>query len=165
MRTKMMGRAVTSLAVAALLAAPSAVQSQQSPGAQRASELEAEAAELHDQPDRWVDAANLYLAAAQLRQHEDPQAQKDLFLAANLSYQTGHTAGAIAAMESAGSRARSSGNAVDAAVMFARAAWIAQEAGLRRDERRLKDRVVELANAADLTRAERSAILARISGE
>jgi hypothetical protein len=98
--------------------------------------------------NRWADAASLYVAAAQLRQREDPQARQDLFMAANLWYQVGDRAGAVAALESAGSRALSAGDSVFATEMFANAASIAQEAGLVEQERTLRSRVAALGGAS-----------------
>ncbi len=69
------------------------------------------------------------------------------------------TKGAIAALESAGSRALASGDVVQAADMFADAARVAKKAGLRIEQRRLSSRVGELAYSSVLTRAERNQIL------
>ena len=164
MRKTMMGWVPTTLAMTVVLAVPSDVQSQSSPGAQRAAELESEASRLHGQPDRWAYVADLYLAAVQLREDEDPQAQEDLLLAANFGYVTGDRAGALAALESAASRTLASGDVVRAANIFADAAWTAQKAGLRSEQRRLTLKVVELADSSELTRAERSQILSRFEG-
>ena len=161
MKKTMMGWVVTTLVLAAALALPSDVRSQSSPGTVRAAELESEASRLHNQPDRWAYAADLYLAAVQLREDEDPQAQENLLMVANLSYETGSTAVAIAALESAGSRALASGDVVRAASIFTDAAWVADKAGLRSDHRRLGSRAVRLADSSELTRAERNQILSR----
>ena len=91
-------------------------------------------------------------------------ALEDLLIVANLKYGTGDTKGAMAALESAGSRALGSGDAVRAADMFADAAWVAKKAGLRIDQRRLSSRVGELADSSELTRAERNQILSRFRG-
>ncbi len=160
----MMGWVVTTLVVAAVLSVPSDVQSQSSPGALKAAELESEASSFHNQPSRWAYAADLYLAAVQLRADEDPQAQADLVLAASLSYETGDPTGAIAALESAGSRALASGDVVQAADLFADAAWVAKKAGLKIEERRLSSRVGRLADSSKLTRAERNQILSAFRG-
>ena len=175
MRNTTMGWVVTTLALIAVVVVPSDGQSQVSPDIQMAVELESEAFKLHDQPDRWAYAADLYLAAAQLREDEDPRAaQEDLLLAANLSYETGNTAGAIAALEGAASRALASGDVGRAAGIFADAAWVAKKAeiridqrrlGLRIDQRRLGSRAVELADSSELTSAERSQILSRFLGK
>ena len=164
MRKTMMGWVLTTLAVAAVLAGPSDARSQTSPGAQRAAELESEAFRLSDQLDQWAYAADLYLAAVQLREEEDPQAQEDLLIVANLSYETGNTAVAIAALESAASRVLASGDIVRAAGIFTDAVWVATKAGLRTDQRRLASRVVQLADSSELTRAERRQILSRFGG-
>ncbi len=165
MKKKMMlGWVVITLAVTAVLAVPSNGQSQSSRGTQRAAELESEASTLHDQPQQWAYAADLYLAAVQLRAEEDPQAQENLLLAANLRFGTGDTAGAIAAFESAGSRALANGDVVRAAGFFTDAAWVAKKAGLRIDLRRLGSRAVKLADSPELTGAERQQILSRFGG-
>ncbi|MEE8148059.1 MAG: hypothetical protein V3T24_10680 [Longimicrobiales bacterium] len=164
MKKMMMGWVVITLAVTAVLAAPSNGQSQSSRGTQRAAELESEASALHDQPQQWAYAADLYLAAVQLREDEDPQAQEDLLLAANLCYEAGETARAIAALEAAGSRALASGDFVRAADMFTDAAWVAQKEGLKTDQRRLTSQVTGLANSPEVTSAERREILSRFAG-
>ncbi len=170
MKKTMMGWVVVvTLALTAVLAVPSDVRSQFSAGALRAAELESEALSLHNQPDRWAYASALYMAAAQLRAVDDPQAQVDLLLAANLVYETGNAetgnaAGPFAALESAGDRALVSGDIVRAADMFADAAWVAQKADLRSEQRRLTVKSIELAESSEITRAERRRILGRFRG-
>ena len=164
MRKTIMGWVVPALAFIAVLALPSDGQSQASQATEMAVELEAEASRLHDQPDRWAYAADLYLAAVRHREDEDPQAQEDLLRAANLRYETGDMKGAMAALESAGSRALASGDVVRAAEIFADAAWVARKAGLRIDQRRLGSRVSDLAESSELTRAERNQILSAFRG-
>jgi tetratricopeptide (TPR) repeat protein len=151
-----MGSVVSALGLALALAGPAEARTQAAADPERAAQLEAEAARLHEQPARWADAVSLYLAAAQLRQHEDPQARQDLFLAANLSYQLGDLEGAVDALESAGTRAVSAGDALFASQMFANAAQIAEEGGMVTQERRLRTRVADLASAADAQRRGRS---------
>ena len=163
MRKKMMGWILTTLAVTALVI-PSDVRSQSSTNTARAAELESEASELFNQPDQWAYAADLYLAAVQLREQEDPTAQQDLLLAASLGYGTGDAAGAIAALESAASRALASGDVVRAAGILTDAAWVASKAGLRITLSRLSSRAIRLANSPELTRTERSQILSRFRG-
>lgn len=142
-------RASLTLALGLALVAPLGAQT---PGAvvdpERAEQLEAEAARLQVLANRWVDAASLYVVAAQLRRREDPQARQNLFMAANLRYQVGDRAGAVDALESAGSRALSAGDSVFATEMFANAASIAQEAGLVEQERTLRSRVAGLVGAS-----------------
>jgi hypothetical protein len=162
-----MGWVVTSFALAAaVFAVPSDVQSQSSPASaiQRAVELESEASGLQNQRDQWEYAAVLYMAAVQLREEGDPQAQADLLIVANLSYETGNTAGALAALETAGARALASGDVVGAANIFTDAAWVASKAGLRIDKRRLSTRVTQLANSSEISRTERNQILSRFQG-
>jgi tetratricopeptide (TPR) repeat protein len=149
MGTKKMRPIVAVLGLALAIAAPSNARSQSAADPERAAQLEAEAARLHEQPSRWADAVSLYLSAAQLRQHEDPQARQDLFMAANLAYQLGDLPAAVEALESAGTRAVSGGDAVFATQMFANAAVIAEEAGMADHERRLRTRVADLAGAVD----------------
>ena len=164
MRKTMIGWVVTTLAVTAVIAIPSDAQSQSSPGVERAAELEFEAAMLSGQRDQWAYVADLYLAAVQLREEQDPQAQEDLLIVANLSYEIGNVEGAIAALESAASRAFAGGEVVRAAGIFTDAAWVANKAGRRIDQRRLASRVTQLADSSDLTRAERRQILSRLTG-
>jgi hypothetical protein len=136
------------LVLAASVAAPAPAWAQSVADPERAALLEAEAARLQEHANRWADAASLYLSAAQLRQHEDPQARQDLFLAANLSYQIGDEPAAVSALEAAGARALAAGDSVFATEMFASAATIAAEAGLVDHERRLRSRVAALVGAA-----------------
>jgi hypothetical protein len=156
-RTKMGWVVIATVA----LAVPSEGQSQASTGAQMAAHIEDEASKLHDQMHQWGDAADLYVAAAQLRADDDPQAQRDLFVAANMFNTIGDTEEAIAALESAGARAVASGDVVRAAEMFAVAALVAQRAGLRIDQRRLGYKSAQLANSPELTSTERTQILSR----
>jgi hypothetical protein len=146
-------RASLTLALGMMLMAPLAAQTREAVAdPERAAQLEAEAARLQVLANRWADAASLYVAAAELRQREDPQARQNLFLAANLWYQVGDQPGAVAALESAGSRALSAGDSVFATEMFANAASIAQEAGLVEQERTLRSRVAGLAGASQARR-------------
>ncbi len=85
-------------------------------------------------------------------------------LAAHLSYETGDKKGAMAALESAGSRALASGDIARAADIFADAAWVAKAAGLRIDQRRLSRRALALADSSELTTAERNQIRSRFKG-
>lgn len=146
-RKRMMGWVVTAIAGAALVAAPGEAFGQEVSGEELATRLEEEATRLRVSADGWADAASLYMAAAQARQHEDPVARQDLFLAANLYYQVGDLAASVSALESAARRALAGGDAVLAVEMFANAASVAEEAGLGREERRLRARASDLALA------------------
>jgi len=141
----MMGWVVTGMAAAAVAAAPVRAQTATISGTELAIELEAEAARLQQTSAGWADAADLYVAAAGHRQHEDPQARQDLFMAANLYHQVGNVGQAITALESAGVRALSSGDSVLAVQMFGNAAQIAEEAGLFNEQRRLRTRATDVA--------------------
>jgi len=144
MRTTM-GWVGTAIVAATLVATPVDAQTAPIAGEELAAEFEAEAQRLQMTSEGWADAASLYVAAAQLRQHEDPQARQDLFLAANLYYQVGDKSAAMTALESSGTRALASGDSVLAAQMFANAAVLAEEAGLRNEQRRLRTRAADLA--------------------
>jgi hypothetical protein len=130
-----------------------------------AAHIEAEASKLHNQSHQWADAADLYVAAAQLRADDDPQAQEDLFVAANLFNTIGDVTGAIAALESAGSRAEANGDIVRAVEMFAVASSVAQEAGLKSEYRRLGYKSAELVGSRKLSNTERTQILRRFAEE
>ena len=162
MNKMMMGWVV---AATAAMAVPSVGSSQATTGARMAAHIEAEAAKLNNQSHQWTDAANLYLAAAQLRADDDPQAQEDLFVAANLFNTIGNPAGAIAALESAGTRAEASGDIVRAVEMFAVASSVAQEAGLKSEYRRLGYKSAELVGSRELSSTERIEILRRFADE
>ncbi len=164
MRMTMMRWVVTTLALTAILTVPSDAWSQTSPGAQRATELESEASRLLDQRNRWAYAADLYMAAVQLRAEDDPRAQENLLIVANLSYEAGKASDAINALESAAMRALASGDIVRAASIYTDAAWVANKAGRGIDKRRLGSKAVKLADSSELTRAERAQILSRFSG-
>jgi len=141
------GLAAAALVASMVAAAPTGAQSEPISDNDLALELEREAGRLQMTSDGWADAASLYVAAAGHRQHEDPQARQDLFLAANLYHQVGDLPAAVSALESAGVRALSSGDSVLAAQMFANAAQVAGEAGLRNDERRLRIRAADVVYA------------------
>ena len=156
-----MGRLVVSTVMSAV---PSVGQSQASTGAHMAAHIEAEASKLHAQSHQWADAADLYVAAAQLREDDDPQGQRDLFIAANLRNAIGDAVGAIAALESAGSRAEASGDYAQALAMFIDGASVARKAGLRSDTRRLDNKSAALIDSGDLTSVERDEIFSRLQG-
>jgi hypothetical protein len=141
--------------VLALLAAATARGDAQEPALtseQIAAELEAAAATLHDRADRWSEAATLYVAAAEIRADGDAQAQKNLFVAANLFVRTDNVGGAIGALESAASRALATGQTELARQRFADAALVAQRHGLSREHQRLSYRTAEVAMATELGR-------------
>jgi hypothetical protein len=148
MTGKTMGWVVTAVAGMTVAATPANAQSEPISGTDLAVQLEAEAARLQQTSDGWADAASLYVAAAGHRQHEDPRARQNLFTAANLYHQVGDMSAAMSALESAGTRALASGDSVLAVQMFANAALVAEEAGMRNDERRLRSRAADLAYAA-----------------
>ncbi len=152
------------VAATVVLAVPSEGRSQASTGAHMAAYIEAEASKLHDQSHQWADAADLYVAAAQLRTDDDPQGQRDLFLAANLLNAIGDAPGTIAALESAGTRAVASGDYAQAVEMFVYGASVARNAGLRRDESRLDDKSAELLDSPQLTSIQRGQIYLRLQG-
>lgn len=139
------GWVITGMAVATVAAAPLRAQMAPISGTELAIALEAEALRLQQSARGWADAADLFMAAAGHRQHEDPQARQDLFMAANLYHQVGNVPRAIMALESAGVRAMSSGDAVLAVQMFGNAAEIAGQAGLFNEERRLRTRATDVA--------------------
>jgi hypothetical protein len=148
MRGVTTGWVVTAMTAVMVAATPANGQSEPVSGTELAIALEAEAARLQTTSEGWADAASLLVAAAGHRQHEDPQARQNLFMAANLYYQVGDKSAAMAALESVGTRALAAGDAVLAVQMFANAAIVAQEAGLRNDERRLRTRASDVAYTA-----------------
>ena len=151
--------ALAATALAALFAQQAEAQDRVLTGEQIAVEMEAAAATLHDRAERWGDAATLYLAAAELRDQGDVQAQKNFFVAANLLLETGDVKGAIAALESAGSRALAAGDGELARERFVDAALVAQRAGLSREHERLSYRTTE---AATVTSSARETDLASL---
>ena len=156
-----MGRLVVATVMSAM---PSVGQSQASTGVHMAAHIEAEASKLSDRSHQWADAADLYVAAAQLREDDDPQGQRDLFIAANLLNAIGDAAGAVAALESAGSRATASGDYALALAMFVDGASVARKAGLRSDARRLDNKSNELIDSQNITSVERDLIFQRLQG-
>jgi hypothetical protein len=144
------GLVAAAIVTSAATAVPAGAQSAPISGTELAVELEREAARLQMTSEGWADAASLYVAAAGHRQHEDPQARQDLFMAANLYHQVGDLASAISALESAGVRALSAGDSVLAAQMFGNAAQIAAEAGMTNDERRLRVRAADVVYAGQV---------------
>lgn len=147
-RVRMLGVVIIATALALTFARPMEASPQVPPTSEMAADLELAAAGLHDRPERWADAARLYVVAADLRQREDPEARKDLFKAASLYYQTGDMGQAVSALEAAAARALAGGDSAEARRMFARAAWVARDAGLTADQRRLTDRASRMAEAA-----------------
>src|SRR5688572_13155413 len=117
-RVRMFGVAILAVALALVFARPMEASPQVPPTSQMASELEEAAGALHHRADRWDEAARLYLVAADLRQQEDPEARRDLFKAAGLYFATGRRAEAVSALEAAGARALSAGDATEARKMF-----------------------------------------------
>jgi len=150
----MFGVVALAVALALVFARPMEASPQEPATAQMASDLEAAAGELHTQADRWDAAARLYVVAADLRQQEDPEARKDLFKAASLYFALGRPLDALAALESAASRALTGGAFVEARWMLDRAAWVARSAGLTLRERRLTDRATQVAEVFDVGRSE-----------
>jgi tetratricopeptide (TPR) repeat protein len=146
-RVRMVGVVIVAVVLALAFAKPSNAHGQVTPTSDMAADLEAAASVLHGQPDRWAEAARLYVVAADLRQQEDPEARRDLLTAASLYYQMGDHAGAISALESAGARARAGGDVAEARRMFARAAWVARDAGLTTQQRRLTERASDMVEA------------------
>ncbi len=143
----------TVFALAGLMVGPVSAQEELRSSAEIAMELEATAATLHDHADRWQEVAVLYEVAAELRPGGDAQAQRDLFVAANLHLETGRVGRAIAALETAATRALQSGDAELAHERFADAALVAQRAGLSREHQRLSYRIAEVASALGLQAA------------
>jgi hypothetical protein len=114
-----------------------------------AAEVEAAAAALHDRADQWAEAAVLYTTAAGLRPDGDPQVQRDLLLAANLSQTIGDLDGAQRILETAGDRALADDDGELAAEMYAAAAAVAGRAGRAIEQRRLSRRVESLTLGMD----------------
>lgn len=152
-RVRMVGVVVLGVMLALAFARPMEASPQVPPTAEMAPDLEAAAAALDDRSERWEDAARLYLVAADLRQSEDPQALRDLFRAASLYHAVGRAADAVAALESAGARALAGGSVAEARRMLYRAAWVAREAGLAGQVRRLSERAERLAGGSGRARA------------
>jgi hypothetical protein len=146
-QVRMFGVVALAVALALVFARPMEASPQEPATAQMASDLEAAAGDLHGRADRWDEAARLYVVAADLRQQEDPEARQDLFKAASLYFALGRPLDALAALESAASRALTGGALAEARFMLDRAAWVARSAGLTLRERRLTDRATQVADA------------------
>jgi hypothetical protein len=146
-RVRMFGVVAIALALALTFARPMEASPQGTSTSEMAIDLEAAARGFHQSPERWSDAARLYLVAADLRQQEDPEARKDLFMAASLYFATGAMSEAVKALESAAARARASGDLTEARRMLDRAAWAAREGGFRRQEQRIAELASGLAHA------------------
>jgi hypothetical protein len=124
--------------------------------------LEVEALKLHDSPDQYLRAADLYIEAAMLRRPADPLVVHNHRMAARLLFYAGDGVRAQITMEAAGQAALRTGDVVEAAQAFLDAAWLA----LRRNN---VDEMTRLAESAELLMEsplvpedQRQAVLGRI---
>ena len=167
----MQNRLVVAIAVAgtcALCALPlraqiAALRSPDASRIARAVELEKQAVELHAQPKRAYEAAQLHIQSASLRDLEDPQAVQSLAMAAHLLGYADRPLEARHTMEEAATRALAMGDVVRAAAAYTEAAFFAQKAQNKGELNRLGRKAILLSSSPLLRPEERQAILGRFT--
>jgi len=146
-------------AAAVAMAAPAAAQQIDD---RRADSLHAAAVELHQYPDRLVEAARLHQQGAALRAPEDPRAVNCLALAGHLLYYAKRPGEARKVMEEAADRARNRGDVAVAAQIYVYAALIANSDHNAREAVRLIQQAEVLSASPLLAASDRKNIEARI---
>lgn len=131
------------------------------PNMEKAEALKAQAVQLFDQPDRWVDAARLLEKSVEYRSAADPETHASLMTAASIWVSAGELSRAYSAARRAGENAHARGAVQDAAHSFISAAAVAASVGHTRDAEELMGRARMLAESPLLDQQERSRILSR----
>ena len=128
----------------------------------RADELEAQAAALHEQLNRYPEAARLYKEAASLRSATDPRAVESLALAAHLYHYANRLFDARRTMEQAANRALARGDVLRASQANLEAALFAFKQGNDSETERLARKALKLAQSPLLTEQQRASIINRL---
>ena len=169
MWTTRLNRVFSGVVVATLLAIPATVSGQRLVGAamgginlDRAEVLEGQAAVLLEEASGWQEAASLLRQAAALRPAADGQAAENLILAGKLAYFSGDALAAIVDLEGAGTRGVISDDPAMAARAYLDAAWVADQAGLKRHRSRLIAEVERIAQNDFLDEKQLKAIGSRV---
>lgn len=146
------------LVVVSLCGSPAALAAQSS----APDSMLAEAVALQARPDRYAEAARLYIRSAAVRQPQDTLAVPSFMMGAHLLGYVGRTLEAREVMEHAGDHALALGDLVTAAEAFILAAFFAEEAGQAREAQRLGWRAWLLTRSTLLGPGERGDILRRL---
>jgi hypothetical protein len=157
---------VAAMAVAAL-ALPARLSAQQLDtvvvtASSRADELYRRAETLRAQPNRWRQAADLYMRSAAARRAEDPLAVRCLTLAGHFYFAADDVASARGAMLRAADRAHERGDVITAAHRYLDAGWLAARVGDRANMEYFNNKAQMLASSPLLSAAQRSGILDRV---
>jgi tetratricopeptide (TPR) repeat protein len=128
----------------------------------RADELEAQAAALHDQLDRYSEAARLYKESAALRSAIDPRGVESLAMAAHLYHYANRLFDARKTMEQAAQRALARGDVLRASIANVDAAMFAYKQGNLSQTERLGRKALKLAESPLLTEEQRASIVNRL---
>jgi tetratricopeptide (TPR) repeat protein len=129
----------------------------------RADQLEKQAAALHDDMTRYVEAARLYKQAASLRSETDPRAVDVLMLAAHLFHYANKMSDARKTMDQAAQRALAGGDVWRASVANLEAALFAYKQGNWAQTERLGRKALQLAQSPLLTEEQRASIVNRLT--
>lgn len=154
-------------AVAALSISAGSISAQQSGPAYDASATQAEeydrqARSLLNDRTEWGRAASLFEKAAKDR-GDDPQAAEDWRMAGMMAHYVGKNAKAREALERSAEVALEWGNVELAANSLIEAAWVARIQGDGADTIELVRRAERLASSPLLERAERTALMSKLS--
>ena len=122
------------------------------------------AMELYETPARWAEAGKLHETAARQLAKNDAGQFFGFSRAAALYLYSGETARSRRAMEKAASVAEATGDVVTAANAWVDAAFIAVAEGFAGKRREFVANARSLAEADEVSEADRDAILARIDG-
>jgi hypothetical protein len=129
----------------------------------RADQLEEQAAALHDDMTRYVEAARLYKQSASLRSETDPRAVEALAMAAHLFHYANKLSDARRTMEQAAQRALAGGDVLRASLANLEAALFAYKQGNWAQTERLGRKAIQLAQSPLLTEEQRASIVSRLS--
>ena len=113
----------------------------------RADQLEKQAAALHDNLERYVEAARLYKQSASLRSEADPRAVDALTMAAHLFHYANKISDARRTMEQAAERALAGGDVWRASLANLEAALFAYKQGNWTQTERLGRKALQLAES------------------
>lgn len=120
---------------------------------------------LHDSPDHWLQASELYAESARLRPADDPRSLYSGLMSGRILVHLGQLDQAVAMFEETGDRALSAGDVMGAATAYLDVAFCAQREGHFDLSRRFGEKVRLLASSPLLSESQRSWILVRISDE
>ncbi|MEE9206756.1 MAG: hypothetical protein V3U67_00075 [Gemmatimonadota bacterium] len=129
-----------------------------------ADALHAQAVALYETPERWTEAAELHLKAAESQRDKAVESFGGFDRAARLFYYAGEFGQARRAMEEALKVAMATGDVLTSAHVAVDVAFIANREGYGGKKRESVRLARELAGSELLTEADRTAILERIEG-